>query len=188
MNGRGGVNSPIPHKSLRCLAVDRLNRFSHGLGRLSICFRFVSPPFCVPNVGRRWAMSACSGVSIWVGHENRDSRWNRVPTFFRTANVISTCRRPFAFPMSADVGPCRQWSELRMAENVEVAAEIASPSLSVKKYFYTSSLCRRYFAFSMSADVGPCRQCYGWVGHHLKHWGSRWNHVDILSNSQKLFL
>jgi len=53
-----------------------------------------------------------SGTSEWGMVENVVVAYEiALPSFFRS-KVISTSglhHRHFAFPMSADVGPCRQW-------------------------------------------------------------------------------
>jgi len=77
--------------------------------------------------------------------------------------------------MSADVGSCRQChrSKLGMVENVGVAVEIASPSVSVQKLFLLSTVCWPQFCIS---DVGQCRTMFAvpflsWAW--SKIWGSR---------------
>jgi len=66
----------------------------------------------------------------------------------------------FAFPVSADVGRrCSVISKSGMVENVGVAVEIASPSVSVQKLCplpVSTSGFVADIAFPVSADVGPC--------------------------------
>ena len=91
-------------------------------------------PFWVPNVGPCWQ------CHIWVGHGRKcvGSHWNRFASSSRSrvfplpvfvaAILSSGCR-----PMSGNVGSVISASS--MVENVGVAAETASPALSVQQLF-----------------------------------------------------
>ncbi len=77
------------------------------------------------------------------------------------------------FPMSADVGQCRQcqtWA--RHVRKRGVAVGIAWPSVSVQRLF-PLPVSWPTFEFPMSTDVGQCRQCHIRVGHGRKCGGSR---------------
>ena len=107
--------------------------------------------------------------------------------YFRS-KVISTsgfCRRHFWFPMSADVGPCRQchilvWHGRKCGGSRWNRVEIYFRS----KVISTSGFGGRHFEFQMSADVGPCRQCHICVGRGKKNVGVA---VGIASPSLYIF-
>jgi len=92
------------------------------------------------DVGR---LGPCRQWHIWVGRRRKcwGRRLDRVaislPVRWTVVSTSGLCRCHFAFLMSADVGHVVSGiSESGVVENVGVAAEITSPSLSVQSYFY----------------------------------------------------
>jgi hypothetical protein len=92
----------------------------------------------------------------------------------RSTLIVSAsglCRRHLVFPMSADVGPCRQWHIWVGHGRKYGARRWNRVAISFRsKVISTSGLCCLHFALTMSADVWPCLECHGWVGHHQTHW------------------
>jgi len=98
------------------------------------------------DTNRKWKqpmsgdVGPCRQCHIWVGHGRKcgGSLWNRVAIFFRSKVIFTSgfASSPFWFPMSADVGPCRQrhnW--VGNGRQCGGSRWTASPSLSVKKLF-----------------------------------------------------
>jgi len=98
---------------------------------------------------------------------------------FRDRHFSYRCR--LMSPMLDNVGSVIFGSG--MVENVGVAVGIASPSISVQKFF-PLPVSWSTFALPTSADVGQCRQCHIRVGHGRKCGGSHRNCFAIFFRSK----